>query len=152
MKLILSEKQILTTIRLSSVQKEVLTKIIAAPSEELAYEQISDGRNLVAARDILAKLKLIEFTEGSATVTDSGKKVMKDENLIDDSDQLTPDGEQFVQAQNASDTQKPQAGAEPTEPAAGAAGSGGGDDLDLSLESQKFTLLKDIQQALNEKK
>lgn len=109
-KLILTEKQILTTIRLSGVQKSILTKIVAAATPEVAYEQISDGRNFVAARDILQKIGLIDFDEGTASLTDSGKKVMKDENLMDDSEQLTSDGQQYVEAETPNDIKKPQPG------------------------------------------
>lgn len=156
MKIILPEKQILTTIRLSGTQKAVLTKIIASSTEEQAYEQISDGRNLVAARDILKKLGLIEFEEGSATVTDTGKQVMKDENLLDDSDQLTDEGQQFAQSDGTTEIKQQPQGQAPMEPAP----EEGGDDLglgdeeggeDISLEGKEFTMLKDIHNAVREK-
>ena len=128
------EAQTLTTIRLSDVQKMVMTKIIGSATPETAHEEISDGRNLVAARNILGKLGLIEFTEGTAAVSAEGKKVMKDENLIDDSEQLTSDGQQYSQAKEPSDLKDkdqegmaPPEGGEPEDEL-------GGDELDLGGE------------------
>ena len=128
------EAQTLTTIRLSDVQKMVMTKIIGSATPETAHEEISDGRNLVAARNILGKLGLIEFTEGTADVTDEGKKVMKDENLIDDSEELTSDGQVYSQAKDLRDLEdKDREGTAPPEGGA-PEDEFGGDELDLGGE------------------
>lgn len=131
-KIILTEKEILTTIRLSGVQKSVLAKIVAAATPEVGYEQISNGRNFVAARDILKKLGLIDFSEGTASMTEAGNKVMKDENLMDDTGQLTSDGQSYVEAETPNDIKKPQAGT--ADPLADPEAMGAEDDLGLDGE------------------
>lgn len=86
----------LESIRLTTNQKKVMTRILAAPTEQVAAEQASKGRNLVAARDMLSKLGMIAFEEHRASVTDDGMEVMKRENLIDDMGELTEDGNEFA--------------------------------------------------------
>jgi hypothetical protein len=93
---ILNEKRTLTTIRLTDNQKKVMTRIVASATEVLAAEEISKGRQLVTARDLLVKLGLIEFHAGSATLTPEGEKIMKDTNLTDDMGELTEDGNKFA--------------------------------------------------------
>ena len=95
----------LTTIHLTDNQKQVLAQITAAATPTLAHERASAGRNIIGARDILVDLKLIELTTNSALVTDIGKKVMQDENLIDDTGELTNDGNKF--ANMGSDQEQP---------------------------------------------
>ena len=99
----ISETRTLSTIHLSDMQKSVLSKIIGSATPETALEEISDGRNMVAARDILQDLKLIAFDERQASVTDEGNEVMKDENLVDDMGELTQDGQQYSQAKKPED-------------------------------------------------
>lgn len=93
---ILNEKRTFTTVRLTENQKKVMTRIVASATEVLAAEEISKGRGLVAARDLLVKLGLIEFRDGSATITSSGEKIMKDTNLTDDMGELTEEGNKFA--------------------------------------------------------
>jgi hypothetical protein len=93
---IIIEKEILPTIRLTNTQKEVMTRIIAAPTEKLAAEQIMKGRNKIAARDILIDLQLIEADHKAALVTPEGIQVMKDYNLLDDQEQLTDEGSTYA--------------------------------------------------------
>jgi hypothetical protein len=93
---ILNEKRTLTTIRLTDNQKKVMTRIVASATEVLAAEEISKGRQLVTARDLLVKLGLIEFRDGYAALTPEGEKIMKDTNLTDDMGELTDDGNKFA--------------------------------------------------------
>ena len=93
---ILDEKRVLSTVRLTENQKKVMTRIVASATEKLAAEEISKGRNLVAARDMLVKLGMIEFREGHAALTSDGEQVMKDSNLIDDMGSLTEEGNKFA--------------------------------------------------------
>lgn len=90
--------QLLRSIRLTDNMKKVMTKIIAAPTPEVAAMEISRGQNLVAARDILARLGMIDYDDhdNTASVTDTGLETLKHENLVDDSGQLTPDGQQIA--------------------------------------------------------
>lgn len=77
-------------------QKQVLTKIIAAATPQLAATEVSKGRQLVAARDMLIKLGLIKIDDNKAEVTDLGKEVMTNQNLIDNMGSLTPEGEKIA--------------------------------------------------------
>lgn len=88
----------LSTIVLSSNQKKVLAKIIASATPKLAGEAINGDRNLVAAREQLAKLGAIEFVGSEASVTDIGERLAREENLIDEMGELTTDGQAFAQA------------------------------------------------------
>ena len=76
----LNETQVLSTVHLSDTQKVVMSKIVASPTEQVAQEEISNGRNTVAARDALMKLELINVTDDSVTITEVGQKVMKDQH------------------------------------------------------------------------
>ncbi|MEM4258037.1 MAG: hypothetical protein QXL17_02655 [Candidatus Thermoplasmatota archaeon] len=90
-------EKFIKNIRLTDTQKQVMAKIVAAPTAKIAAEDISEGRNLVAARDMLVNMGLISFQEDkSAELTDEGKVVAKEENIIDDTGSLTPDGEKLA--------------------------------------------------------
>ena len=163
----ITETRTLSTIHLSDMQKSVLSKIIGSATPETAIEEISDGRNMVANRDILIDLKLIQTTEKDAVVTDAGKEVMRDENLIDDSDQLTQDGQQYSQAKDPNDlkdtedgmadpdiegpegagVEDPMAGDEPDLDLTG--GEEPAPEDDLSLES-KIPMIAGMTRVLNE--
>ena len=145
------EARTLTNIRLSDTQKVALTKIVAAPTEEVAYEELNNGRNIVAARDQLEKLGLISVAEGSAILTDEGKQVMKDENLMDETEQLTDVGQQYAAVQDPADVakidkMKPPVEPQQTEVGVGAVGAPQGGEEggleDLSMES--LTLIQQI--------
>jgi hypothetical protein len=89
--------KLLDTVRLSSNQKRVIAKIIAAPTPKIAAEEISDGANMIKARDVLIDLGLITVTlNDEAALTDKGQQLAQAENLADQSGNLTPDGEKFA--------------------------------------------------------
>jgi len=92
----LKERRTLSTVHLTDIQKEVLVKIHQAPSPTVADEQISKGRNYVAARQLLAKLDLVDTAEDNLVVTDTGLDVMKDEGLVDDAGELTEQGNKYA--------------------------------------------------------
>lgn len=96
----------LTSIRLSETQKTLMCQIIAAPTEELAYEASEDGTNIMAARDQLEKLGLIDWEEGSASVTDNGMEVLKDEALVDDMGELTEEGSKYAYGEEGNPQQQ----------------------------------------------
>jgi hypothetical protein len=77
-------------------QKKVLAIIIAAPTSVVALANISTNPNIVAARDMLVKLGVIQLIDGGAIITDSGTKIAKDENIIDEVGELTPSGTALV--------------------------------------------------------
>jgi len=107
----------LTTVTLSSNQKRVMAKIVASPTPKVAGEEISGSQNLVAARDQLSKLGAIQSVDGEASLTDVGQRLAREENIIDDSGGLTPDGEQLAHSSvdgKADQTIPPQPSASPT--------------------------------------
>lgn len=94
--------RILTTIHLSDLQKEVLSKVMAAPNAHVAWSELLDSAesiddNIAAARDVLGNLGLLKVGDGVLEVTDKGIEVMTDENLIDETGQLTELGRQLAQ-------------------------------------------------------
>ena len=123
------------TIQLSGAQKYVLAKLIAVETPLNAYEAVSRGQNVVAARDMLTKLGLMTFSENDAQITEQGREAMRKENLLDEMGELTEEGqlwgfasspEEAAQAEHAqtgkpeapvtpSQQQEPQGGASPTE-------------------------------------
>ena len=89
--------KMLNSVRLSDNQKRVIAKIIAAPTPKVAAEEISNGVNLKQARDTLVDLGIVMQTlDDHAELTDAGRKLAQDENLTDESGQLTPDGERYA--------------------------------------------------------
>lgn len=93
--------RLLTAVHPTDNQKRVLALIANAATPSVAAQSISTDANLVAARNMLMKLGAITFSNGEAEMTDRGTKVATDENIIDQSGQLTPAGQQLV----GSDTQ-----------------------------------------------
>ncbi len=90
----LFEKRILTTIRLTEHQKTVLAMILASPEGNLPDEDISKGPNLKQARDLLIQLDMITNDgENKYSVTEKGQKVAKDEDIVDDTGELTEFGQ-----------------------------------------------------------
>lgn len=93
----LTEKRI-QNVKLTDTQKKVLGKLKVAKTDRLGFDDISQGRQIIAARDLLKKLGLITFDEAKATagITDDGEQVMKDTGLTDNSGQLTDEGNKFA--------------------------------------------------------
>lgn len=154
---LLQEVNTLTSIRLSETQKTVMCRIIAAPTEELAYEQVSDGTNIVAARDQLTDLGLITWSEGTAANTESGMQVLKDEALVDETGELTETGNGYAYGDGTENSNpQPTPDTEPAGPEAGGDvqrdgmpqdNSGGGEQdpmADLGMDLAGFDLLKTI--------
>lgn len=83
---------------LTDAQKQVLTKIAKSPTPTVAVSEISEGRKLVAARDMLERLGLISFDQNSAEITEQGRELMRDLNLIDAADELTDEGTKYASA------------------------------------------------------
>jgi hypothetical protein len=99
----INEQQIVPLTRPTDNQKAVLAKITAAATPQLAAADISDTPNLVAARDMLDKLGLIEIDNEGAHVTDLGREVMVNQNLATPDGQLTDDGQQAAYGDEADD-------------------------------------------------
>ena len=89
--------KMLNSVRLSDNQKRVIAKIIAAPTPKVAAEEISNGINLKQARDALVDLQLVsQSLDDHAELTDKGRQLAQDENLADESGQLSPEGEKYA--------------------------------------------------------
>ena len=105
----INEKQILTNVRLSIAQKYVLAKIYLPTQTPLtAFSSVSGNANIAGARETLEKLGMVEVdeTKNEAWITEKGKAALRNENLIDDTDNLTPAGEKFAYAKNFADAEK----------------------------------------------
>lgn len=93
--------KILDTIRLTSNQKKVLATIHNFKDEPtLAVDHLVGDTNLVGARKMLMDLGAITFTETSVHLTDSGLKLARDQGIVDDAGNLTPEGTALVASYN----------------------------------------------------
>ncbi len=91
--------QLLTTIRPTTNQLTVLATIVANQDHPTrAASEISSNENLIAARNMLMKLNVIEYTANKAALTDKGQQIAKEQNIVDDSGQLTDEGNKLVAA------------------------------------------------------
>ena len=115
--------KVLPTVTLTSNQKRVLAKIFASPTPKVAGEEIAGDENLAAARDQLGKLGAIEFISGEASVTEKGEQLAKDENIVDDAGQLTPDGEQLAHTTAGGKEEKDEPGKPEMTPPPGVVGA-----------------------------
>lgn len=92
----LNESRIIPVVHPTTNQSAVLAKIASAPTPKLAASNISDSPNLAAARDMLQKMGLITLNDEGAFLTDQGKEVMVNQNLMDPSGGLTQDGQNLA--------------------------------------------------------
>lgn len=90
------------SVRLTDTQKSVLLGVYAAPTPELAYEATTGSENVSQAAQLLRSMGLINVdSEGSrAGVTDNGQTALANVNLIDDTGELTDEGQQLLDQQN----------------------------------------------------
>lgn len=115
------EKRVLTNVRLTQHQMKVLALIAASPEGIVPDEDISKDRNMTAARQLLTKLGLITNDgEDKYSISETGQQVAKDENVVDESGQLTELGNKLAFGDDAEGGEAP-----PPEPEA-AGGFGGG--------------------------
>ena len=135
---ILKERRVLTNVRLTDHQKEVLVRIFSAPNESIAADDaFRGGQPYVEAVHTLQRLGFIDVDseERTARITETGEQVMKDAYLLDEVGQLTPDAQEFIE-------QPDEFTSPPTAPGPEQGGEGGGDLGDLGLES--FSLIKSL--------
>lgn len=97
------ENNVIQLTRPTDNQKAVLAKIVAAATPQLAAADISDTPNLVAARDMLDKLGLIDIDDEGAHITDLGNEVLVNQNLATPDGQLTTDGQKAAYGDEAED-------------------------------------------------
>lgn len=85
----------LTNVTLTDQQKQLLVKIITAATPHAAGKEVRNGQQAMEAAKTLIDLGIINYSNDEVTVTDAGKGYMRDENLIDDTEQLTQYGQQL---------------------------------------------------------
>lgn len=83
-------------IRLSDNQKRVLVRVSQAPTGLLGATEAGRDDKLATSRDMLVKLGLLDYDGGEATVNDEGMEVMQDEGLVDESGELTEEGQKWL--------------------------------------------------------
>lgn len=90
-----------TTSRLTNTQKSVLLSIYTAATPEMAYEAMTGSDNVAQAGQQLRSMGLINVdSSGSrAGVTDTGQEALTNNNLVDDTGQVTEEGQQMVDQQ-----------------------------------------------------
>jgi hypothetical protein len=88
--------------RLTDAQTSVLIKVITASDEKVAGTDISYGRKVIAARDLLVQDGYLEYDNDlqTASVTEKGRQLLQDTGLVDDMDQPTDRGEHFIDMVN----------------------------------------------------
>ena len=142
----------LTNVSLTDSQKQVLSKVISAATPLMGGREARNGRQYVEATKVLINLGLMTYKNDQAEVTDAGKQVMKQENLIDDSDQLTQRGNQMKMAKPDGVLTTPPPAAQNPAPAAPGADSGKTDDSIFDIPSfESFDLLKDLTKRISVK-
>lgn len=90
--------QHLSSINLTDHQKMVLAKAVEAGAmNEPSRVALTDDK-FITARDVLDDLGLIEYTHETdlIQISDNGITVMKQDNIIDDTDQLTDEGKSYA--------------------------------------------------------
>jgi len=156
----INEVQILTNIRLSHAQKFVLAKLSLPESTPLtAYSSISNDKNVVANRDVLVKLGMVQVGENEAAITEKGKDAMRNEGLTNDTGNLTDLGEQYAYAENleaieeiAAKTKAPELPATDHDMETPANPMGISSQEDTNMATESWAMISDIQQDLSEKK
>jgi hypothetical protein len=92
-------KNTLSSIELTDAQKTVLAKavLVGALNEPARVSLRTD--QLVAARDILDELGIIEYSyeDNTITIDEESVELLKMEGIIDDSQQLTQEAQALVQ-------------------------------------------------------
>lgn len=92
-------KNTLSSIELTDAQKTVLAKavLVGALNEPARVSLRTD--QLVAARDILDELGIIEYSyeDNTITIDEDSVELLKMEGIIDDSQQLTQEAQALVQ-------------------------------------------------------
>lgn len=137
---VIKEKRVLTTLELTDMQKQVLGKIMIAPTPSVAAQNIAKDQKMITARDILSHLGLIEVSdENGASVTDKGKQVMTDQGLMDQSGGLTDEGNKFAYGDSGKPSSQAPVPQPPEEDLDDVLGS---DESQMPTES--FNLLKDL--------
>ncbi len=100
--------RMLSTIQPTTNQLTVLA-IIAANQEKplIAQKLLSHNQNLITARNLLMQWNAVEIGNGQIALTDIGRTIATDNNIIDDSGQLTDEGQQLLPTEVTKDIGEP---------------------------------------------
>lgn len=134
----------LDTIALTSNQKRVIAKILAAPTPSVAGEEISGDQNLIAARNQLTRIGAIQVLGDEATLTDVGERLAREDNITDESGELTPDGQELAFTSSKGKSDKDNTQAPPTTPPPGVPG----EELTMS-HAPKYERLQFLREIIN---
>lgn len=148
----MNEVRVLTNVRLSETQKIILARVVSADNPHVGYESINEGRNLVASSKELAQLGLLQINQGEANITDKGNEVLINEGLIDETGELTEEGQKYAEMKGPSEKGKETEPPEPTDteqPQGGMSQDlgmdmGGGDQMQM----QSFDLLSAMEDEI----
>ena len=102
----LIETDTVTPFELTENQKRVLCKVFISPTPTLALEEISDDTHLISARDMMVEKGFLDINETEASLTDDGKELMLDHNLINNNDELTEDGKFYAGSDSSGDNEE----------------------------------------------
>lgn len=93
--------QVLHNIDLSDSQKQVLAKAVQAGAIESPKVVQLDNEKLITARDLLDELGIIEYSHVNNTIkiSDDHVDILRQSNVIDDTDQLTQDAQDLINGQ-----------------------------------------------------
>lgn len=98
-------------------QKTVIAVISSAETPALADSMLSGSSNLIAAKRTLVSLGLVSGdVDQDAGLTSLGQQIARDEGIVDDGGQLTPDGQQLLTALQPSGSDDPADMSDPTLP------------------------------------
>lgn len=140
----LYETRVLTNVRLTQHQMEILAKVAASPEGVVPDEDISKDRNYTAARQLLTKLGLLTNDgEDKYSISETGQKVAKDENIVDETGQLTELGNKLAYKDDEDEAPPPAEPAGPMDaPAPNPFADTAGPAADIPAES--FSMLKNF--------
>lgn len=133
-------QNVLTNVTLNDNQKQLLVRIQSAATPLLAGKECRNGQESMEAAKVLIDLGLITYSNEECVITDVGTNKMTDENLIDDSGQLTPYGTE-VKANSKSNTGAATAPPPPPQPT-GSEKTAGADPF------ESFGLLRDLNKRI----
>lgn len=100
--------KLLTTIRLTQTQRQVIAKIVASQDVPArAASEISTSQNLITARNMLMKLGVITYSTDSAALTPKGENLAREQNVIDETGNLTDEGNSVLGLEQTPTDQPP---------------------------------------------
>ena len=87
-------------IHLSRLQKEVLAKIVASPTPNMAFEVVSSAEsdiddNFASAVDTLEKMNIVSSNNGTIEIVN--QQALQDEGIVDEMGELTELGQELSQ-------------------------------------------------------